>query len=864
MADKEQHTSLVHTFYSLERPDWLMNSGMGKGIFHDRYALGAVLSAGVKIRFRQSFPASGMGSILQLLNNDSKTEIQQEVTTAWRELISNVSSVPFFTTPYTEHARERIGIEVEIEGDWKILPIYKAGGNAYLFFNAWDSLDAEYALFDSTYAKILIPAKDKAALKALHQVSGLESLTDYYAGIFEHFNYLAGLSFNSTVPTDKNIPNRYFMKADKSGAGAAYYGWGATAVTSDSVAEFWLDIKGTNWGSIHEIGHGYEGSFRDNSTINLSEVWNNLFAASYQSKVLGEEVYQLGWLYSGGEETTYRLVRAGFDNGTVGKDLGLTLYFLLLIFARAGDRSIIEFHKRYRRVSNEPGFRVVDLPTMDFLSRVTIDVANVDVSAFMEFTKASLTARQVMENAYSNANAFYPLYLLVPESDLTRVRELLGLRSTLDLVSCAQLAKTGLTGDVTFHFTGLYNGLGKHFLLRDGAGAVRVVKVTSPLVTVRGLPVGMYVVQLPYAEENGYLPVNYYVAVKDNTNVFRCVYEKRVASALADNVVYLRGLNGVFCRLDVKVSNGNLFIDVLSTAPHSYYAGQVYAEVTIKNAQDHIVFFRSILGDVTELFSSGVAIAKDFIVEILHKEPSRLDVANSFASLIDTTAQVNRLKVTDQGLVNISLVTDAGENLKAEIDKCAAIFEKSPHLVLHDEYPLKYDMRRAINTFTEPVRSELFERYRAVEFSRPKVNGLALGSKFTWHFQGNAGRTVGYVRINLPTGKIDISFSAVSPHEYFSSVYVSVMVKSKEGEVLYLRELRGDVVAEASHVQLPLVLGCTVSVMHREPSRSWIVNEDNQKIFPAGRVQHVMYNAISGINFASYWSTTNNESLIEE
>lgn len=127
MADKEQHTSLVHTFYSLERPDWLMNSGMGKGIFHDRYALGAVLSAGVKIRFRQSFPASGMGSILQLLNNDSKTEIQQEVTTAWRELISNVSSVPFFTTPYTEHARERIGIEVEIEGDWKILPIYKAG-----------------------------------------------------------------------------------------------------------------------------------------------------------------------------------------------------------------------------------------------------------------------------------------------------------------------------------------------------------------------------------------------------------------------------------------------------------------------------------------------------------------------------------------------------------------------------------------------------------------------------------------------------------------------------------------------------------------------------------------------------------------
>lgn len=867
MADEEQRVSLTHLYRSLEKPVWLINAGLSKGIYHDRYTVGAILPAGTTLRFRQSIPDSSSGVILRLMNDDSKTEVQSEVTANWNEIVSIVPSVPFFSTPYTERAGELIGIEVEIVGGWKILPIYKPGVNADLFFQGWDSREAEYALIDSVYAKILVPAKDKNTLKTLHRESGLQSLIAYYNGIFEYFNYLAGLSFDPVAATDKNIPNRFFIKADKSGAGAAYYGHGWTAESSDSVASFWLNINGANWGSIHEIGHGYQGTFMAYSTAHLGEVWNNLLASNYQKKVLGEDYYKVGWLYAGGEENLYAYAREHFDSGLVGGSLGLILFFLLLVFGCSGEQGIIEFFQRYRRLSNTAGFKAENYPAMDLLSTVAIDVANADVSSFMSFAKISLTPRQLVENAYKNAQLFYPLYLLIPESDLNQVQTLLGLRGPLDLVSCTQLAVTGLKRSKSFGFDSyMYPEIaGKSFMLRDGKGPARIVKITKMLMTVHDLPVGNYALQLPSPDDGSYQPVSHYVAVKDDYPNFSCVYEKKIASDLADQVVFLGGLYGVFCKLGVKISCGQLFVDILRESPHSGFSGQVYAEVTIKDVQGSVVYSRSMQGDKTELASSQISIADNFVIEIMHMEPSRMAASNSSASpVIDGIEKINRLKVTAQGLINIGLGTDAGENLKAEIEKCAATFESLPHLALYDDYPVKHSLRWAINTFADPVRSQLFERYRTVEFAPPMNDRVAVGGRFTWHLQGNGGRAVGYIIIDLWARKVDIEFYAVNPHEYFSSIYVSVVMKSALGEVLYLYDLRGDVLAEATHVQLPLVLGSAVSVMHREPGRCWIVNEDFQKVLPVGRVQHVSYNALAGLNFASYWPTINNESLIEE
>lgn len=855
MADEEVQRT-THRFYSLECPEWMFRAGLDKGIHHDRTDLGIILLAGATIRVRQIVPATNVGVTLHLLNNDQKTENHVEIKTQWSELSASVASVPFVTTRYTDKAGELLEIEVEIVGARKNLPIYRQGLSIDSFFCNWDSWSAEYGLFGSTYANVLIPAKDKGVVKALHQASGLPNLTNYYNRVFEYFNYLAGLSFEPAVSTDKNIPNRYFMKADKSGAGAAYYGGGWTAETSDSVAAFWLDITHANWGSLHEIGHGYQGLFMGNSSVGLGEVWNNVFAASYQYKYMGEDVYRSGWLYSGGEEALYTRAKSEFDSGDVPTDLGMVLFFLMLIFLRTGERGIIEFHQRYRRISNSSGFRVADYPAMDLLSGVTIDVANVDVSAFMDYVKVTLSGRQKMENAYSNAPLAYPLYLLVRQSELAQVQTLLGVRSPLHLVSPDQLAVTGLTGGIAFSFDDdTYTMIaGKVLLIKDAIGQARIVRITSRLVLADRLPIGAYRLQLPSAMDGAYQSVNYYVATHRDATLLNCTYVRKQASSLADQHVVLGGLSGDFCTLAVDVSTGSLVIELTQKDPHVYFKEQVYAHVTVKDTQGAVVFHQQMLGENNALFRQELSIAQNFVIEVMHKEPSRLSVSNSSASpVIDERAQLNRLKVTAQGLVNLALGTHAGENLKDGMQRTAGLFERSPHLVLHNEFPLKEDFKRAINTFAEPTRSELFERYRTLEFS-PPINGRAIAvDRMKWSLQGNGGRGLGHITFDLNEKTLTLGFVAATPHEYFASVYMSVMLKSSTGEVRYLREFRGDALANAEVSMLPLSLGDTLSVMHREPTRTGIeVNSDGRKI-PVGLVQHATYSSPGILHLASYW-----------
>lgn len=87
--------AVTYEIYSLERPDWLLSSGLSKGIYHDRNALNMILSAGKKVRFRQSHPHLDMGVTLNLLNDDREKEHHAVVTTQWGEIVASHTSVLF-------------------------------------------------------------------------------------------------------------------------------------------------------------------------------------------------------------------------------------------------------------------------------------------------------------------------------------------------------------------------------------------------------------------------------------------------------------------------------------------------------------------------------------------------------------------------------------------------------------------------------------------------------------------------------------------------------------------------------------------------------------------------------------------------
>jgi hypothetical protein len=293
-SSKSQHITV------LPQPTWLEVAGMSKGIHHDRQHLGIILAAGQEIKVRQTNTAFTEDITLHLLNNDGNTETSKKVGSNWVPLSVNAVAVPFIDTPYTSGVAPVV--EYEYPNNSKSLPVYHRGESESAFFSAWESQNAEFGLIEADYAIILVPEVSKNDLKKLKEVKNIDGLIGYYESIFTFYNALTGVSFEPQHASDLNIRNRYFLKADKTGPGGAYYSDIWTAESSASVSSFWLEPVATNWGSLHEIGHGYQGNFMQDKYLSTGEVWNNIYAAGYQSVMLGDRKYEEGWMYGYGNQ----------------------------------------------------------------------------------------------------------------------------------------------------------------------------------------------------------------------------------------------------------------------------------------------------------------------------------------------------------------------------------------------------------------------------------------------------------------------------------------------------------------------------------------------------------------------------------
>lgn len=267
-------TSHTSSISSIEKPTWIQKTGMGKGLFHDRQALGFILAENEQLQIRLTAPHSGDNVIARLLANDNKLEKELTLTNNWATINSPVATVPFIDTPFGNP----INIEYRIvsQRSQKKLPTYEAQQNQASFLTEWDVSAADYSLIKGKYFQLLVPAKDKPMVKELKGFGSIDKLIAYYdQDIFPFYNKLAG--FDGTSHTNQNDASRYFMKADKSGPGGAYYGKNWTANSYDTV-DMWL--KKHSWGSLHEIGHGYQTNWKNNGMY-TGEVSNNIFAASF-------------------------------------------------------------------------------------------------------------------------------------------------------------------------------------------------------------------------------------------------------------------------------------------------------------------------------------------------------------------------------------------------------------------------------------------------------------------------------------------------------------------------------------------------------------------------------------------------------
>ncbi|NFK79214.1 enhancing factor [Clostridium botulinum] len=810
--------------YTLENPTWFKKTGFSKGFGHDKQDLGIILPANVQLTIRQVNPNFKGNLTVRLLNDNNQHETSKTFNQTSITISTPYSSVPFVDTVYD--GSEKPKIEYRVTSSMKILPIYKKGQNEQSFFNEWDKATAPFGLVKDDYFQLLVPQKDKAYMKNMKDFSSIDKLILYYREVFEYYNKLAGISFNTNVQTDRNVPNKYFIKADKSGPGAGYYGGNHTAETSDSVASFWL-TKG--WGALHEIGHGYQNDFT------RGEVWNNIYAHSLQKKDPDVDIFKNGWLYDYGKKDTvdYNVNKLWHQDKAAFNTWGLReqLYGYVLMKDKAGDDSFIHFNQEYRKLANTSGFNTSNYKQFDLISKAYGEISKLDFTPVIESFGGVMTSWQKEENRYKNYKPVAPLNEVVPTSQVSQIQQSLKLETPLSLVTTEDLAATGLKGDVTLNFKiDDFNEIKNQTLyIMNGDKEVKKVVITDSTLSLGQLPVGIYTIYSTNSSNKLYTLENHYLKVKETNNNVTLNYKLRTKSTLVNQEIDFLGISdNLFATATVDLENQKLNVKVLNKTPHDYFLNEQYAKIEILDQNNNVTYTKVITGTNAVLEDSKQTLKEGYKIRVYHCEPSRLKIRDNKTAL--TNNKTNTLIVTSQGLKNENLNQNLNQELAGRIDNFAAKINAEKLMAKSDCAESKIELKLAIDALTEPLRSEMLTKYKDL-LPNLTINKESpyLGKNFNFTFKGLGDWVFAELNLDLTSKQAKIDIKEGAPHVYFNDSYASILIRDTEGNTVYTKDFIGDKENETLIKNIDIKPGYYITIKHQESdNRLLITNTENE------------------------------------
>lgn len=657
--------------FSIPEPTWIFNSGMSKGKNHDRQDLGFILSENTELRMRQTNAHFKNKLKLRLLGNDKKNEKSIEVGSNWVSIRADEPLVPFIDTPYGEGSAQ-IEYEVVTSKEMKALPVYKYHGNETMFFSMWDTEDAEYALIQGVDFQLLMPKLDKELVRNLKDFPSIDALIEYHHGIFALFNGIAG--FDGSAPENQNGANRYFLKADDSGAGAAYYGGDWTA-NSEPTTDMWL--KELSWATLHEIAHGYQAGF-DGQDMYTGEVSNNLFGVQYQYEKYGKKADDIGWLFNLGkkEEVENKLYDKLIRDGDTYHDVDVREQLILLTMfkQKAGNDSFTKIYQEYRKMANQSDFKDWEYTLPNLMNRIYSENSKQDFSAALKKRGLYLDEFQAEKNRVAGYPAVASLADIVSENELVRARQLIDpnylINSNFELVTNEEIASLGLVGDLTIEIlpSDLSNFEGLTVELKDGATIIASQPVQQKM-TFKNIPNGVYHLEFSGEQMKYYLPSENYVYVKETQNHASLSLIKADISKLADEDLIFYGFSDQWSgslRTNLNSREATLTLNI--PKPHYLFKDELYVKVTIKSQDGKIRYEKSINGDIPERFTDDHLLLEiGDSIEIYHAEArNRLKGPEN---LIDRGQNTNHWLVTEHGLKHLGLNNNPEKDLMKKIEK---------------------------------------------------------------------------------------------------------------------------------------------------------------------------------------------------
>ncbi len=552
--------------------------------YGDRQILGVYLSNNQSIKARIVSSESALA--VNFFNNDQYTESSMTipVTGEWVILENRKDGIGYENVPLlrtTVLSKENTVINksyvIELQYDETIEPLnyYHYLDDEQAFRSDWLKSGNRYGVIESETMLLVVPFLDMNYMTNYYRngFTSLDKFLEYYQKVVEKMDEYVGLEFNPEKITNQNVRTKYVVKANRHGVGAAYYAGDHVGVNNASMASFFE----MNWGGLHELAHGYQGSL-GKGEMQLGEVSNNIIGHYIQ---IDKSIYfhSGNWLGELSvieeEQNTQRLSGKTF----LEIDEPSRLYVIInLLNTFEKGTTYGKLYSWYR----EQLYQGRRMTNQDAYVEGIAELYKVNIIPYMEAWGLKISD-EAKANVYENN---YPLMNIlkdmVNDNTLQTVISGEGIDRKYGLVSNEVLQKYTSEGEMSLQIKmdDMNQIQGKVIQIKDGKDVIKSIKIENNQIE-EILPVGTYFLQMPVI--NGYSYQYAYVQIKENMeNAHTYTYEKledidydnylmfRVLGYNYDTIAYQLTFKEQYTKAEIRYPNqsamsGNEYVKIYDT-----------------------------------------------------------------------------------------------------------------------------------------------------------------------------------------------------------------------------------------------------------------------------------------------------------
>lgn len=546
---------IVRTVYAIPKMENMATSGMERCNNGDRQILGIYLPSGAKATIKAlDYDLSKKYEITFFNNTRAKNSfIYGSVNETEYELFNKAKdgnyydSVPLITSP-------RLNVEkidtvytflLKFDDSAKALDYYHYLDNEASFKQSWEESGNSFSVVEGEAITFVVPLAD---IDNITKVETLDKMLEYYLEVVNRMDKMVGLSFTPECATDRNYRTKYTAICDPAVSAGAYYAGSHIAVCSPSIVGFFQ----YGWGSLHEIAHGYQGSFGrgvgGGATLALGETGNNVLAHYIQ---IDKTLYKKQDDWMGGslskiEENLNqkRLNSASIFHNQDGTYTNVSekLYFIInLLDSFEKEETYAKMFSYYRKILSEFGndkYTISEIYAKFFASEYKANI--IPYLKVWGLSVSSEVESEILKNELTTYVTPYD-YLSLDELSNLKDKENISLSFGLVAEDVVKKYASKKKATIKFEIDDESKLFKKTLAIRKNGRSLKIVKLSSLENVFDDLEIGLYEIVIPnifgYKQES-----SHFLVVGEDNNTFTYTYKKEIDDLLHPTKIFIRGI----------------------------------------------------------------------------------------------------------------------------------------------------------------------------------------------------------------------------------------------------------------------------------------------------------------------------------